>query len=233
MESADYDYDDGDLASAQGVLIAQSWQATVIIGVVTLILGIIVSFHPGGSLNVLAVLLGILAIVSGIFHLVRIFGRGEAHRVWSGIVGLAFIVIGVVLIRHLHLTLALVGLFVGITWILQGVSALIVAFAGGAREGRGWWIFFGAVSVIAGIVVVSAPVDSLTVLALLIGIWFIVMGIIEIIGGLMIRRAARTAADWERTIPHSTRRLAGTGSRRCADATSASGAMCLSPSPMP
>ena len=195
MESADYDYDDGDLASAQGVLIAQSWQATVIIGVVTLILGIIVSFHPGGSLNVLAVLLGILAIVSGIFHLVRIFGRGEAHRVWSGIVGLAFIVIGVVLIRHLHLTLALVGLFVGITWILQGVSALIVAFAGGAREGRGWWIFFGAVSVIAGIVVVSAPVDSLTVLALLIGIWFIVMGIIEIIGGLMIRRAARTAAD--------------------------------------
>jgi len=195
MESADYDYDDGDLASAQGVLIAQSWQATVIIGVVTLILGIIVSFHPGGSLNVLAVLLGILAILSGIFHLVRIFGRGEAHRVWSGIVGLAFIVIGVVLIRHLHLTLALVGLFVGITWILQGVSALIVAFAGGAREGRGWWIFFGVVSVIAGIVVVASPVDSLTVLALLIGIWFIVMGIIEIIGGFMIRRAARAAAS--------------------------------------
>ena len=69
------------------------------------------------------------------------------------------------------------------------------AFAGGGREGRGWWIFFGAISVIAGIVVVSTPVDSLTVLAVLIGIWFIIMGIIEIIGGLMIRRAARTAAD--------------------------------------
>ena len=54
MESADYD--DYDLASAQGVLIAQSWLATVIIGVVTLILGLIVSFHPGGSLNVVAVL---------------------------------------------------------------------------------------------------------------------------------------------------------------------------------
>jgi uncharacterized membrane protein HdeD (DUF308 family) len=193
MESADYD--DGDLASAEGVLIAQSWQATVIIGVVTLILGIIVTFHPGGSLNVVAVLLGILAIVSGIFHLVRIFGRGEAHRVWSGIVGLVFIVVGVVLIRHLHLTLALVGLYVGLVWIVQGVVALVAAFAGGAREGRGWWIFFGAISVIAGIVVVSAPVDSVTVLAVLLGIWFIVMGIIEIIGGLMIRRAARSAAN--------------------------------------
>ena len=193
MESADYD--DGDLASAQGVLIAQSWGATVIIGVVTLILGIIVTFHPGGSLNVVAVLLGIAAIVSGIFHLVRIFGRGEAHRVWSGIVGLVFIVVGVVLIRHLHLTLALVGLYVGLVWIVQGVVALVAAFAGGARGGRGWWIFFGAISVIAGIVVVSTPVDSLTVLAVLLGIWFIVMGIIEIIGGLMIRRAARGAAN--------------------------------------
>jgi uncharacterized membrane protein HdeD (DUF308 family) len=193
MESADYD--DGDLASAQGVLIAQSWGATVIIGVVTLILGIIVTFHPGGSLNVVAVLLGILAILSGIFHLVRIFGRGESNRVWSGIVGLVFIVVGVVLIRHLHLTLALVGLYVGLVWIVQGVVALVAAFAGGAREGRGWWIFFGAISVIAGIVVVSAPVDSVTVLAVLLGIWFIVMGIIEIIGGLMIRRAAHSAAN--------------------------------------
>jgi uncharacterized membrane protein HdeD (DUF308 family) len=193
MESADYD--DGDLASAPGVLIAQSWQATVIIGVVTLILGLIVTFHPGGSLNVVAVLLGILAILSGIFHLVRVFGRGEAHRVWSGIVGLVFIVVGVVLIRHLHLTLALVGLYVGLVWIVQGVVALVAAFAGGSREGRGWWIFFGAISVIAGIVVVSAPVDSVTVLAVLLGIWFIVMGIIEIIGGLMIRRAARGAAN--------------------------------------
>ena len=208
MESADYD--DGDLASAQGVLMAQSWQATVIIGVVTLILGIIVTFHPGGSLNVVAVLLGILAILSGIFHLVRIFGRGEEHRVWSGIVGLAFIVVGVLLIRHLHVTLALVGLWVGLVWIVQGVTALIAAFAGGTREGRGWWIFFGAISVIAGIVVVSAPVDSLTVLAVLIGIWFIVMGIIEIIGGLMIRRAARGAA---------TDSLAGPAEHAVADGT--------------
>jgi uncharacterized membrane protein HdeD (DUF308 family) len=37
------------------------------LGALTLILGIIVSFHPTGSLNVLAVLLGILMIFSGIF----------------------------------------------------------------------------------------------------------------------------------------------------------------------
>jgi uncharacterized membrane protein HdeD (DUF308 family) len=81
---------------------AGTWQATVLLGVLTLILGLIVSFHPTGSLNVLAVLLGILMIFSGIFHLIRVFDPQEPHRVWLGIAGLLFIVIGVVLIRHLH-----------------------------------------------------------------------------------------------------------------------------------
>ena len=187
MESGDYD-----APPPSGLLLAESWQATVVLGALTVIIGLIVSFHPAGSLNVVAVLLGILMILSGIFHLVRIFGPGEAHRVWTGIAGLLFIVIGVVLIRHLHLTLALVGLFVGLTWIVQGVTALIGGIADGAREGRAWWITFGAVSLIAGIVVTVTPVSSLTVLAVLLGIWFIIMGIFEIIGGLMLRRMVST-----------------------------------------
>jgi len=168
-----------------------AWQVTVFIGVVTLVLGLILSFRPSGSLNVIAVLIGLLLIVSGIFHLIRVFGSGEAHRVWLGISGLLLVVIGVVLIRDLHLTVALIGLIVGLTWIVQGVSALVSAAAGGSREGRGWWIFFGIVSLIAGIVVVAVPVSSITALAVLLGIWFIVVGLFEIAGGLILRHAVR------------------------------------------
>jgi uncharacterized membrane protein HdeD (DUF308 family) len=100
--------------------LADAWQGTILLGVLTLILGLIVSFHPSGSLNVIAVLLGILMILSGIFHLIRVFDPSEVHRVWLGIAGLLFTVIGVVLIRHLHLTVALIGLFIGIAWIIQG-----------------------------------------------------------------------------------------------------------------
>jgi uncharacterized membrane protein HdeD (DUF308 family) len=204
MESGDYD-----APSSSGLLMAESWQATVVLGALTLILGIIVSFHPAGSLNVLAVLLGILMILSGIFHLVRIFGPGEEHRVWLGIAGLLFIVIGVVLIRHLHLSVALVGLFVGLSWVVQGVTALIGGIAGGAREGRAWWITFGAVSLIAGIVVTATPVSSLTVLAVLLGIWFIIMGIFEIIGGLMLRRMVSTNKEATLTGPSGSRMTTG------------------------
>jgi len=173
-------------------LLEGSWQATVFLGVLTLILGLIVSFHPTGSLNVLAVLLGVLMILSGIFHLIRVFDPNEPHRVWLGVAGLLFIVIGVVLIRHLHLTRSIIGLIIGITWIVQGLVALIGGISGGVREGRAWWIAFGVVSLIAGIVVVATPASSLNVLAVLLGIWFVIMGIFEITGGFLLRHALRT-----------------------------------------
>jgi uncharacterized membrane protein HdeD (DUF308 family) len=85
------------------------------------------------------------------------------------------------------------GLIIGITWIVQGISALATAISGGPGEGRGWWIFFGIVSLIAGIVVTAVPTTSVTTIAVLVGIWFIIMGLFEIIGGFMIRRAINKA----------------------------------------
>ena len=182
---------DNDAQTSPTLALAASWQATLTIGALTVILGLVVSFHPTGSLNVVAVLLGILMILSGIFHLIRMFDSKEVHRVWLGIAGLMFIVVGVVLIRHLDLSRALIGLVIGITWIVQGLTALIGGIAGDAREGRPWWIAFGVVSVIAGIVVASTPASSVNVLAVLLGIWFVIMGIFEIIGALLLRHELR------------------------------------------
>jgi uncharacterized membrane protein HdeD (DUF308 family) len=199
MAADDYDDDDDDDEPTAVGMLAGSWQAALFVGVVTLILGLIVAFHPTTSLNVLAVLLGILMILSGIFHLIRVFDPRERHRVWLGIAGLLFIVIGVLLIRHLHLTRSIIGLVIGLTWIVQGLTALIGGISGGVREGRAWWIIFGVVSLIAGIVVVSAPASSLDVLAALLGIWFIVMGIFEIIAGFLLRHELHEANKREMT----------------------------------
>ncbi len=187
MTSGDYDAE-----ALPASVLARSWQAALFLGVLTVILGVIVSFHPSGSLNVLAVLVGILMILSGISSLVRVFDPEESHRVWLGVAGLLFIALGVVLIRHLHVTIAIIGLIIGIAWIIQGVVALIGGISGSVREGRGWWIAFGVISLIAGIVVAASPVTSVNVLAVLLGIWFIVMGIFQIVAGFTIRHRIRT-----------------------------------------
>jgi uncharacterized membrane protein HdeD (DUF308 family) len=176
-----------------------SWQATVVLGVITVTLGLIVTFYPSATVNAISVLFGLLLIASGLFHLIRVFGGNEAHRVWMGISGLLLIVIGVVLLRHLHLTVALIGLIIGISWIVQGLIALIVSFSGGAREGGGWWILFGIFSLVGGIVITAVPTESVKVLAVLIGIWFIFQGLFEIAGGLRIRQAARRPQSTDAT----------------------------------
>jgi len=129
--------DEPDSQLPQAFSSATGWQAFVVAGVVTVILGLIIALHPSGSLNVLAVLIGVLLLISGLFYLIRVFDPSEPHRVWLGIAGLLLVVIGVVLIRHLDLTVALVGLVVGITWIVQGLAALVTGLSGPAGERRG------------------------------------------------------------------------------------------------
>jgi uncharacterized membrane protein HdeD (DUF308 family) len=179
---------DGDIAMLAGPM---GWQASLFVGIVTALLGLLVTVLPTQSLTVITVLLGVLLIISGIYQLVRVFDSGERQRVWHGLAALLFIVIGVVLIRHLHLSFAIIGLVIGITWIVQGISALMSGIAVRGATGAGWLIFFGVISLIAGIVVVSAPVSSVTALAVLAGIWFIVMGVLEIVGAFALRSAER------------------------------------------
>lgn len=160
-----------------------SWKASFLMGLVTLILGIIVAFRPSESLTVISVLLGILLIFSGVFHIVAAIDAPEHHRVWRAIAGVLFIVGGTVLIRHLQYSLALIGLIVGFSWIIQGVSSLI----GGITHRGGWSAFFGIVSLIAGIVVVSVPVTSIVFLTTFLGIWFAVIGAFEMTDAWMSR----------------------------------------------
>lgn len=171
------------------------WQAPLSVGGITVVLGIIVAVLPTESVTVIAVLLGILMIVSGLYHLLAVFGSGESERLWYGIAGLLFIITGVVLIRHLRLSIALIGLIIGFTWIVQGVSLLLAGSSGNRRTGSGWSAFFGVISLVAGIAVVAAPIASVTALATLMGIWFIVMGLLETFAALLLRRAIRKRRD--------------------------------------
>jgi uncharacterized membrane protein HdeD (DUF308 family) len=173
-----------------------------LMGLATLILGIIVAIHPSVSLTVIAVLLGILLIFSGVFQIVEAFDDAEHSRVWRGISGVLLIVAGVVLIRHLDLSIALIGLIVGLTWIVQGLSALVGGISGSsAGLATGWLALFGVISLIAGIVVISAPVASITTLAALLGIWFAVIGVLQMLGAFLSWRARRTGASGPVSVP--------------------------------
>ena len=180
-------------AIVMGISPKIAWQLQLVAGIITLVLGAILAFHPTFSLNVVCVLLGVMLIVGGIFHFVRLLDRDEPHRAWLGVAGLLEVVIGVVLIRHLDKAYALIGLLVGLVWIVQGVVALMAGILGTAGRSRVWPVIFGVISIAAGAVVVSMPLHSTKVLAILLGVWFLVMGVLMILGGLFIRSDLKKA----------------------------------------
>jgi uncharacterized membrane protein HdeD (DUF308 family) len=166
------------------------WRIPFLLGLITFVLGVVITFRPVQTLIAIAVLFGVVMIVSGIYHIARALDGREHERVWRGITGVLFILAGLLLFRHLDLSVALIGLFVGFVWVFQGVSALAEAISRrheGARTG--WAVFFGIISLIAGIVVISAPIASVAALTIFMGVWFIVMGIMEMLGSLVFRRS--------------------------------------------
>jgi uncharacterized membrane protein HdeD (DUF308 family) len=181
-----------------------AWQASLALGLITLIVGVVVVFRPTQSLSVIAILLGVAMIASGIFHIVRAFSGRANEPVWRGITGVLFILAGLALIRHLDLSLALIGLFIGFSWIIQGVMSLAEAMTGRGRERRGstgWAMFFGLISLAAGIVVISSPIASVATLTIFMGIWLIVMGIMEMAGAFVIRRSPGRSGTGQVNVP--------------------------------
>lgn len=156
-----------------------------IAGGLALILGVLILVWPGKTAMVATALIAIYAVAAGLVYLgLGIFSRVKTgwSRVGNIVLGLVFIIAGVVAIANLFAATAwmgvFIGLFLGITWIVEGVVAF--ATISGARS-RGWTIFFAIVSILAGIVLLFTPLWGATVLWLLVGISGIVLGVLNIV----------------------------------------------------
>ncbi len=170
------------------------WQASFTVGLITVVLGLIVAFRPTESLTVVMVLFGLLLIFSGAYQAARAFDSAERDRVWHGVAAAAFIIAGLVMIRHIQFSLSVIGLVIGVTWVLQGTALLAMSLLTRPRAQAGWTAFFAVVSLIAGIVVMAAPAVSVATLTSLVGAWFVVMGLLEVFGSLLFRAGPKPSA---------------------------------------
>jgi len=98
------------------------------------------------------------------------------------------------LLPHLWKSTLLSGILsltLGIGFIFRGVATSISAISDPHLPGRGWQIFVGLVSLLAGIVMLGSPLESIEILTLVVAIWLIVIGAFEIASSIGIRNASR------------------------------------------
>lgn len=130
-------------------------------------------------------------LVDGVFNLVRaIGGSGESggFRVLLMILGIFSIIVGVLALQNIVQTVAVLVLILGAYWVVHGIIEAVVAIADRNMPHRGLQITAGVIGAIAGIVVLSYPITSIRTLAIILGIWLAVYGIMLIVLALRLRK---------------------------------------------
>ncbi|MGM7670386.1 HdeD family acid-resistance protein [Microbacterium sp. A93] len=154
-------------------------------GLLALIVGILILVWPGKSAIIVAAIIAIYALVSGlVYACLGIFSKGMRTwpRIGHVVLGAVFIIAGIVAFMNLSQTTValavLLGLIVGIMWIVEGIVAISTL---GGSSPTGWSIFFAILSIIAGVVLMFSPMWGAAVLWWMLGISLCVLGIINII----------------------------------------------------
>ncbi|MFJ4340633.1 HdeD family acid-resistance protein [Streptomyces sp. NPDC088915] len=181
------------LAGPLGMLAGAAWQALLVAGFVALVLGVLVLVWPGASLVVAGVLFGLYLLFSGVMQLVAAFGThvSTALRVMAFISGALSILLGLLCFRGAMQSILLLALWIGIGWLFRGITQTVAAASDPAMPARGWQVFLGVVSALAGVVLIVSPLESAAVLTLLGGIWLVAVGAVEVVTALQVRSRAR------------------------------------------
>jgi uncharacterized membrane protein HdeD (DUF308 family) len=167
-------------------------------GAVALIVGILITFWPKDSALVITVILGIYFIIAGLAYAgLGIFSKGISGgaRAIDIILGVLFVIGGIIALANVQATAAVLavflGILIGILWIVEGVVALVQS---SDAPSRGWAIFFGILSIIAGIILLFSPLWGAIVLFIIAGISLIVLGIMQIVRAFTFGRGATATA---------------------------------------
>lgn len=172
--------------------------ALAVSGVLALLAGIALLVWPVKSAVIVTAIFASYLIIAGVVYIgLGIFSRAKGgwSRVGHIVLGLLYIVAGVIAFFNLNVaaaTLALVVvIFIGVSWIVDGVVALSLLGSDGSRV---WTVIYAILSIIAGIIVLFSPVIAGFALWLLLGISLVVLGIVQIIRAITLGKDEKAFA---------------------------------------
>lgn len=154
-------------------------------GVLALVAGIVLLVWPVKSAVIVTAIFASYLVVAGLVYIgLGIFSsaKGGWARVGHIVLGLLYVAAGIIAFFNLNVAAAtlafVVVIFIGVSWIVDGVVALTLLGSDGSRV---WTVLYAILSIIAGIIVLFSPLIAGFAFWLLLGISLIVLGIIQIV----------------------------------------------------
>jgi uncharacterized membrane protein HdeD (DUF308 family) len=164
----------------------------IIRGLAGLVLGGLILFRPGLSIEAFALVIGIFLCVIGVARIV--IGAADSEftagvRVLNVILGVLLVGIGALAIRNPGFGLLATVLLIGFAWMMEGGATL--ALLPPRHQGRGWAVAFAVISLVAGAILIIWPVEALLPLVIVAGAALLVGGIFDLINGFTLKADAR------------------------------------------
>lgn len=154
-------------------------------GIVLTALGICAILLPNLMSFTTSIILSIILTIFGVYKFINtIMMRKEIKNPYlSAIIGLLIISAGIYLFFHPIFNLLLLTILIALYFILESINSIYLTF-----ENRGivryWWtgFFMAAIQLFLGIfILISLPFSSLWLLGTLLGISFLINGILTIV----------------------------------------------------
>jgi uncharacterized membrane protein HdeD (DUF308 family) len=149
-----------------------------VLGIATLILGLLSIFSPGISGVSVTFLVGVLMMAAGVARLAfafksETFGRGVLMFLLGAV---SIFAGGVIMARPLLGMVSLTGVLV-VFFAVDGVVEIIGAFKARPAKGSSWMIFSGIMSIIlAGLIGYQWPFSGMWAVGVLVGVRLIFVG---------------------------------------------------------
>jgi uncharacterized membrane protein HdeD (DUF308 family) len=179
----------GDVAVGVVTVEPPRWWWVVALGVISIAAGVLAIAYPDITLRVLGLLIGIYLLIAGAVWVILAVdeeGSPGAH-VLRLIVGFLAILAGLICVVRPGASVLAVLLAVAFWFLMVGVADLARA----VLEPRGRWFsaIFGVLGVAIGVILIADPDIGVNTIALIVGIGFIVRGLLEMVAGMFLRTA--------------------------------------------
>jgi uncharacterized membrane protein HdeD (DUF308 family) len=168
---------------------ASGWWVSVVGGIIMVLLGLWVLTNLYDSVVVLAWLVGLSLIFAGALEILALHGEpGIGWAVWVS--GGLLIAAGIAVLVWPDITLWALAVVAGIALLAAGAVRVAVALASRDQADFGLQLGLGVLGVALGVVVLVWPEATLVVLAFILGIRFLVTGVVAIGVGWQLRHVA-------------------------------------------
>ena len=182
----------------------KKWWILLVLGILSIAVGIIAFCEPEGTFEFLSTVLMIFLIVSGVLRLIEVIRKRSMIPAWGWFLAasIIYLVLAIMIAVLPYGKDLLVAFLAGFAVMMEGIDVIFASVAMKYRRvsGWGWFLALGIITIVMGVMLLAYPMVSMTFVVLLFGFAFVFEGIDLIAFSIALSRLNKAIDNGEKAV---------------------------------